>query len=334
MKINSLTSIYNTNIIYKKRPSPNNLERIPNSDWVSFTGKHKRESDDVVKATTFGTQLYKSILDKNTTFSAVKEKLQDYSPDVAVRPMRELENTNTENYRAFSISNLKKDFTMGDKEIFLKLPTNVDDETAKLLFAMEAGHEYTHIKQGENPTVCEKIKQIANGNYEYAKIIMGVGDLLFQPFDNRLQHNTIIHTFNIIDKANMYKYGEIVPRALNVGEGTVFKGLNIKDKKQFEELMNCAFAQAFNEAIKGGLLTNSQIVEHLPSEKQGVEFYKDIRKYCALLAKHEAEAYTTESRIFKKVMNTNSCLNIDVRPIYYNMLAECFEKDNTTKYIK
>lgn len=328
MKINSIASIRYNITQQKKGPSPNNLERIPNSDWVSFTGKHKRESEDVIQATTFGTQLYKSILDKNTSFSAVKEKLQSFSPDVAVRPMQELKDAKTENYRAFSISNLKENFTMGDKEIFLKLPTNIDDETAKLLFAMEAGHEYTHIKQGENPQVCDTIKQISNGNYEYAKIIMGVGELLFQPFDNRLQHNTIMHTFNVVDKANLYKYGEIVPRALNVGEGTVFKGLNVKDKKQFEELMNYAFAQAFNEAVKGGLLTNKQIVENLPIEKQGIEFYKDLRKYCALMAKHEAEAYTTESRIFKKVINTNSNLNIDVRPIYYNMLADCFKKDN------
>ena len=98
MKINSF-NIVNFGNISRKIQFSNKLERVPISDVVSFGGKKKREAEDVIKATTFGTQLYKSILDKNVTFQDVKEKIQDYSTSVSVRPMNELSNTEIDNYK-------------------------------------------------------------------------------------------------------------------------------------------------------------------------------------------------------------------------------------------
>ena len=82
MNINSLNTINFNNIKFnnlKKLQSTNNLERVPNFDMVSFSGKHKQVLPHIVTATTFGTQLYKNIKEKNVSFQDVENLLLKYS---------------------------------------------------------------------------------------------------------------------------------------------------------------------------------------------------------------------------------------------------------------
>lgn len=204
-----------------------------------------------------------------------------------------------------------------------------DDETEKMLSAMRNAHETIAFMRSENPEVIQVMDEISNGDEKYAQIVMGISEMLFKPFDNRLQNNMLAPMLSCIDTANAHKYGKIVPRELNVDKNTVLSGLKVKNQKEFEEMVNTTFTQSFNTMIKSGILTDMNLLKYLPKNKQGVEFYKDLRKYCALTARNEAKCYLAECNVAKNFMDTEKSLNIDIFPIYYGMLAGCLEKDNT-----
>lgn len=325
MKINFLR---NQNIINinKKGPSPSNLERIPNSDWVSFTRNSQNKNIDNSQAIDFGYQIYNLISDENTSLQVLEDGIKDSSNNISLKPMFNL--TENDDFLVFSYPDINEKWEVEDKNIYLNLPEDNNDETTKMLLSMQIGREYSQIKQSESPKFCDAIKEISNGNYKYAQVIMGVSELLFKPFNNKYKLDVIENTYNIIDKANANKYGTTVPRKLEISEKTVLENLNANDKKEFEHIINYSFAHSFNNAVRNGLLKNEEIMKHVPKEKRGIEFYKDIRKYCAILAKKEALAHKTESKIAKKIMGTDNSLNIDILPIYYNMLSECLKKEN------
>lgn len=283
MKINSFAPI-NFNIIQKKRPSPNNLERIPNCDWVSFTGTQKQEAPSVVHATKFGVKFYQNLI-KNTP-----EYVDDKMPE-----------------------------TYSEKEILEAIKAYQSaDKTDKMLLAMKSGFELTRLYQKSDSTHKEELTKLFNGDKSYENFIKDLSTPFFNTLENRYQTSIIEKTMNVLDRANYFKYGTTVPRALEVDEETIFKAIGVKDKKEFEDKINIEFLEKFKE--------NCPAID-----EYGIKIYKDLRKYCAIVARDKAEAYTTESKIAKEILGTDKTLNIDILPIYYTMVADTLDSFNTKR---
>ena len=285
MKINSFAPI-NFNIIQKKRPSPNNLERVPNCDWVSFTGKsQKPETPYAANAKDFGVKFY--------------HKLLQNMP----------ENINEDDlFATFSENNLEQVIETYQKS----------DKTDKLLLAMKTGYEYTQLGQNFYPEHKKSIDNIFQGDKRYEKAVNEFSKILLQPFENRYKSVIIENTMNITDRANFFKYGAVVPRPLDTNKEAIYKAFNVKNKQEFEDKVNSEFVQSFKETCPRNY-------------EYGLKLYKDLRKYCAIVARDKAEAYTTESKIAKEILKTDKELNIDILPVYYTMLADTLENFNTKR---
>ena len=331
MNISFNPQIYTNSVRSNLFKSTNNrLERSPSTDVISFSGsKHNKKplSDDITTSVKLGEDLIKLSQENNLTINSITPVINQYSDDIEVLPISELAkiNPNAHNYQAFQTSHLSEDFKFDDKKIYINTDLAKKDEMNMLGVAMNTAHEFTHIKQTEDPKCAEFIKLLSKGNYDEAVVIMGVGDAVFSIFDNQIQAYTVLPTFqNAEDMINFQQNGMITPHEKNVNKNKMLNDAGYKDEKEFKQKMNEYYKVAFENVLTAAA-SDPSMAPYL--EKVNVnKLYTKIKAYCALKANGEKEAYTTESELAKKYFDTENGLNIDVFPIYYGMLEKSFSQ--------
>ncbi len=308
----------------------NSLERTPNRDIVSFCGKKsssKKLPPRVQIAMEYSQDILKESKTKKLTLQDISNITSKYSDSVSVYPMSELKNriSDGQNYGAYFCSQLEDDFTSSNKEIFVDLPKMDADEIEMLLFSMNCAHEFTHIKQLDTNNSFNQLKIMSKGDIDYAKAIMGISDLVFSVFDTRIQAQTVAPIIQgCLDVKAFQKYSNIIPVEAPVNRQMLPIANGLKSEKDMQTLLRAGFNQIFENAMISIKKNQPEIFDMIPDNEHYENLMRKVRSYCALRAADEKEAYTTESEVARKILKTNKTLNIDVFPIYYDILEKAF----------
>lgn len=306
----------------------NSLERTPSADIVSFSGKkttEKKLRPRVQTALDYSQDILSEAKTKKLTLQDIANITNNYYSGVSVESMSELRKRipDGQNYMAFFSSQLKDDFSLSNREMFVDLPKIDADEMAMLLFAMNCAHEFTHLEQEDTNYSVNQLKAMSKGNIEYAKAIMGISDAVFSVFDTKIQAQTLVPILKKDLNADVTrKYGSIIPFEAPVNRNMLPIANGLKNEKEMQKLLRIGFEQIFEDVMVSISQNQPEIFDMIPSNEEYKDLMKKVRSYCALKASDEKEAYTTESEVARKSLKTNKTLNIDVFPIYYDILEK------------
>lgn len=326
------TGIINFNNFSNRVLTSNTLERSPAQDTVSFSGKHNHQpkvkpvNPNTLKALELAGKMDEIAKQKNMTLADLESLISLYSDDVKVRPIEDLKNEipDAQNYGAFYTATMNPDFKPVNKTMFVNLPDFDGDPNKVLSFIMNSSHEFTHVSQMDNGKAFEYLKTVTKGNYDNAKAIMALGDTVFKIFDNQIQAYAVLPAFSTpVDMYNVQKYKMTMPRKAHVSKDIIPQGLGLRSEKEFKSAMSILFSKQFNTVLQA-MLENDEVARMIPDLNNVNRLYSKVKTYCAIKAQEEKEAYTTESMAAKKALNTQDELNIDIYPIYYDMLAGAF----------
>lgn len=330
MKINPIQIAPKLGIQQNNFFKTSKLERTPSSDTVSFSAskpQNKTLKPRIQTAVDYSQEILQAIAQKPITLQDLSNITAKYSKDVRLRPMSELQNKidDSQNYGAFFTSQLKDDFKASDKEMYVTLPKANADKMEKLLFVMNAAHEFTHAEQMDTNEAFNQIKIMSKGNYDYAKTIMGIGEGIFKFFDTQIQANCVLPIIqNSLDRNAFLKYECITPVETPFTRQMFTASLGLNNEKEFHQMMNSTFDDLFKTVMISISQNQPEILGTIPKNENYESLKKKIKNYCALKASTEKEAYTTESLVAKKTMGTEKTLNIDVFPIFYDNLEKAF----------
>lgn len=295
------------------------------SDIVSFSGKNhvKKENSNTAKAVEFGEKLIQLLMSQKIDLDYISYLL----PDIQLKPIEDLKSEipDFKNYVAFFTGQLSPNFDVIDGKIYLDVEKANKNSVNRLCFIMNSAHEYTHALQAEKGNAANFLKLVSKDNYEYAKLIQAFAEQIFKPFDTQIQGECCAPVFkNSEDLANLKSYGMIVPREKRVSAQDLLNALGYKNEKEFKSFINYAFKRIAEYIIKENI-SNPQVASQLQGNNDLNKLISKIKKYCAVKAQEEKEAYMTESTVAKKAMKTDSSLNVDIFPIYYSLLEKAFE---------
>lgn len=329
MKINSI-HLHKINN-FSPSPKTNFIKQSQVTDSFCFSGKkpinNDNTSNNIKKAVEFFDKLVNLPKEKEIEQKDLQNIVHEYAPDVTVLPMSTLKAKipNADFYGAFFSSHINPDFTATEQELYIdkaKGRGNVE----RFAFAIDSAHEFTHAMQIQKGKSIEKLKELSNGDYNYAKFLMGFGDTLFSFFDNQLQAQATLPTFyNLQDSVNIQRYGTIIPRPTTISENSIYQGLKLNSEKEFNQQMNAVFEALFYRIFQENQST-PEFKNAIPKTENLDSIKAKVKKYCAVKAADEKEAYTTEVKAAKQHLNTNKSLNIEIRPIYYEKLERLFSK--------
>ena len=322
MKINSINYIPLKTLNISKQQNPIRMYSQLSKDTVSFSGKNyvKKENTNVDKGVDFGNELLQIPISQEITLNYISEILSD----IKVLPIEQLksERPDAENYGAFYSGILSPDYSVVEPKIYLDVDKANQNPINRLGFIMNSAHEYTHHVQAQKGDILDYLKTVSKNDHEYAKAIQGIGTLVFKPFDNEIQSQACVPVFrNPEDILALKKYGMIVPREKQVSKNDILRALGLKDEKEFKTFIN----KTYNDLVQSyaeGLFSDPLLSDWVKDKGHVNRFYSKIKKYCAMKAGEEKEAYTTESKIAKTALKTDKSLNIDIFPIYYEMLEK------------
>lgn len=330
MNINSIQ--FSSKLVHTKsiNSKNNNLERSPKYDTISFSAskpKEKKLKPRIQTAVDFSEKLLDATNKKIITLSEIQEIASQYSPEVKVLPMSDLGNKihDSENYGAFFMAQMQDDFKATGKEIYINIPRTNNNKTQNLLFTMNTAHEFTHLKQMDDLESFNFLKMVSKNNPQYAKAIMGLGDSIFSVFDNQIQASILQPIFrNPIDILASNQYGNFVPRKANVSKQMIANLSGLNSEKDLQRFLKQNFDAIFEKIMISVKETRPEILDMIPENESYESLQKKIKTYCAIKAKDEKEAYTTESTVAKRTLNIDGTINIDAFPMYYDMLEKAF----------
>lgn len=330
MKISSISFVPNYRIYNYQKSSKLSLEHSLSCDMVSFSAsksKQKKLKPRVQTAVDFSEKLAQKVREGNITINDVESVVSGYTKNVTVLPMSKLKDKieDAQNYSAFSFSKLGEDFKPSVHEIYVKLPSENCDETELLLFAMNSAHEFTHVEQVVDLESFNMLKALSKSNYDYANAIMSIGDRIFSFFDTIVQAHTLKPIMDRnINLSKLRKYGVIVPQTANVDRQMLPAALGVHSEREMQVELRKLFDSRFEQIMNSIEKNQPEVLEMFPPNESKEVIKKKIKSYCAQRAFDEREAYTTESEVAKKFMKTDDMLNIDIFPMYYDVLGKAF----------
>ena len=297
MQINSINFINNVS-----KPQNRAKSNYLQADTISFSGNlisNIARSKNVQEATDLGLKIYDSIRGGNSRKDIVPI-IQHEFPNLKIFPTTHLKKLipDYENYSAFYHAKLTSDFEITNQQIFIDLDNNTNNAAQNLIFAKNCAHELTHVKQQRpNSKDIITLKQISNGDGNYAGTIIAIGDLLFKNYDNQIQANNSLFAFDYIDTINVAKYGEILPRQKNITKKQFLNANDYSTAQDFNKMINKQYYNDFI-VILNTIINNPQMADptiqkemtKILSSKENInKFYQDLRTYCALNAEKEKE---------------------------------------------
>ena len=304
-------------------------------DTVSFSSNPKALKDSRInQAVDLGYKIYDNSV-KNKGLK-VAEIIKEKEPNVQVLPISELakERFDASNYAAYFSFDFSDDIEPIDIKLYASLEPKNDSRMLQLIYAMEIAHEYTHLKQQTDRYDTEFLQKIAKGNREYLTLLNGLAGRIFSAFDTQVQANQVLLTLNEKDIEAFSKYSQITPVAKNIHTNGFLKANNFSNQDEFNEFVDDVFEYLFNGTLSKIAQDSTEVEKRVQdafktyiSSGGSIEQLKeDSKKYCAHCAKTEIEAYTTESKLAKRILKVKDGLNIDAFVIYYDLLAKALEQ--------
>lgn len=311
----------------------------PIIDSVSFSGnpylRKTEKNKNVQEAINFGEEIY-SKLQNGASRRDIAEIIKQKNPSLNVYSTSKLREIipDGSDYDAFFQYKMGEEFEITEKSLFLNLDNKSKSSVKNLSFAKDTAHEYLHVMQMERGEM-EFLKELSNNNSEYAGFLPAVGDFVFKIFDVDVKNDFVGNTFDFKDKMNALMTGEIIPREKKITPNILLERNKFKNEKEFKKFVNSTFDGVFYQVIdfisKHPENVDEKCVKVLyevASKEDGIEKLKeDLKKFCANSAKKEKEAYTVESEISRRTMQTESSLNIDALPIFYGMLENALNSN-------
>lgn len=308
------------------------LERVPAHDEVCFTGKHRTHAakekplpQSVQGAAVFSDRVYELAKEGNMNLESVAEVIHSYDPEIDVKSKDELAKLipDSQNYTAFYRGTMSDDFSATEKQMFLNIPQK-NGEAEIVSFVMNSSHEFTHAHPSQNERTFEFLKRVSRGNSYDAKVFMTIGEQLFKYFDTEVQAMASLGVFNNpLDISSLVEHRMVLPRAAEVTKGDILKSLHVKDEKEFKSQVLNKFNKDFDNFIAYAS-QDKEFYETMPYKNNLNKLASIVKSYCGYKALDEYEAYTTESVVGKKLRNIEGSANIDVLPMYYQMLRKAF----------
>lgn len=246
----------------------NKLERIPKCDVVSFKSRMPADINKILdnvntaKSLEFAKNLMQELSNLGIcSFQVLAKVANKQFPNIAVKPIQELAKIipNAEVYRAYSSSDIDSAFKRIDINMYIGLPKTIREIPE---FISDASHEYTHISQNFNDIEdINLLKEISKGNRNVAETLRGIYESTFRVFDT-----------------NALQYVPIVKEK----EGN----------KLIDSHVNSLISQ-FLEQIRNED-DPTHIYNILEAYSNHTDLISDVKRYSAIKAKQEKEAYATE----------------------------------------
>ncbi len=303
------------------------------ADSISFSSNYTKSSQRIDEAVSLGYEIYFNSIKKQgfdpQKFLAKKEK------DVQILSMDLLKKgkPDADNYCAYFSCEYDDDINPYDMKLYIGQRPKTTSSMPNILHAMEVAHEYTHFLQTKEKYDSDFIRELSNADKEYTLLLNGLGGAVFSIFDNAIQAKFVSNSFDKNDIAAFLKYKQIAPVAKNVNKEDLLYKNGFENQEKFEKELNTLFDLIYDKVFEE-INTNSPNVEprvknafmtYLAKEGSIGQLKKDVRKYCGFIAQTEFEAYSTESKLAKKVLQIPSGLNIDAFTIYYDLLSGAFK---------
>lgn len=211
-------------------------------------------------------------------------------------------------------------------------PPKTNFKYDKLSYAMVFAHEFTHYMQAKSKENSEFMKDLTNNNFDYLRMLMPIGDGIFDEFDG-MKFRFTNRIFGVIDRITEKLYSFPLPRKKSFKKEDILKSGGIKSFGEFNRFISKEFNDIFNRTMSIILYeegsANSRIVdfvkEKVKDREELLKFKEDLKSYCAVKAKSEWESYKAESILAKKVLKTDKKLNIDSYIAYYSMLENALK---------
>lgn len=330
MKINPIQIAPKLGIQQNIFSKASKLERTPSADTVSFSAskpQNRALKPRIQTAVDYSQEILQKSAQKSITLQDLSDITEKYSKDVSLLPMSELQNKidDSQNYGAFFCSQMGDNFEVTNKEMYVTLPKANADKMEKLLFAMNAAHEFTHVEQMDTCEAFNLLKLMSKGDCDYAKTIMAISDVVFKVFDTQIQANSVLPVLTkSLNMNDFAKYRCVTPVETPVNRQMFSTSLGLKNEKEFQQKMRSTFDNLFDEVMVSISQNQPEILNLIPERENYEALKKKVRSYCALKASTEKEAYTTESQVAKKAMGTEKSLNVDVFPMFYDNLEKAF----------
>ena len=326
MKINYLN--YTPNIT-RNYSIKNNKQLLytQNIDTVSFSAKNIRQKplDPRVKeAVDFSTKINDLTLNNNLSFQTVSDIISQNVSDIKILPVEKLAELgiNPKEYDAMFNVDFCNNFTTTNKRLYVNFPPQNANTKHLVTFLMNISHEYTHALQDKDNETFKALIGIAGENIEHINAINTITNCTFDYFDKQIKYSSVKSlTQSPEDRADLFKYRTIVPREGKASKQMVLANLGMTSEKEFNNFIKKSFEKSFEQTMK---LANEtpEIKDVIPHKDKPERFKKEVLRFCIYRAREEKEAYKTESEVARKFLNTNETLNIDIYPIYYEMLEK------------
>ncbi len=334
MKISSISSF---------SPSKNN-QKINNSslkhnyqlqkDTVSFASKSiitNSFGENIKEATNFGKQVFNK-LSRGAQQEELSSLIHQEYPEVEVKPMKELDIEDKDLYFAYYTHKINPDYTPKIPQLFVDIKGS-NNATANMISACETAHEYTHLIQSYSARTFKEYEAISKGDIEYLEVVSGFGDSIFKYFDTKEQADMVKGVFGMQDLVNLQMYQKFVPRKCDVTKNMLITKSSYANEKEFRSSVNSTYDYCFDLMSRELLsMPDTQVLPRLKEKYKEIvlsggldKLKQDVRKYIAISARNEKEAYATESQLARTILKTTDSLNIDGFPLYYQMLENALK---------
>ena len=325
MKISPINLIQNN---YSLSHSPKTIQNL-RYDSVSFTSSKIEEQRRTKEAVDLGREIYAKF--SNNGKCNISKIVNSRVKNIKIVPMSEFhkENPSAELYTAFFSYDFYDDFRPKEARMYIGDFPQENSPTARLLYAIDVAHEFTHAKQMDDDL--KSIKTMSQGNIDYARAIIGVGDAIFQYYETQTEAQMVSKSLDSNDFAQMFVYKKPVPRKGFITKEKLLALNNFRDEQDFQKQMNNIFEMVFDAFFELSSKESPNVdprvrkgVLKVVSDGQEEKFKNDIRAYVADCAQREKEAYTTESELAKKILKVDN-VNTEAFKIYYTMLRDALK---------
>lgn len=316
MNISRLQNFQNISLKSNFVNNPNKLERTPNKDMVSFSGlkavSDKTNNPVIDNAIDLGTTLIAFPRQLSSNANVISNILRNNNCTLAVKP-----NSSDVNSAVF-VTELTPEFTTKNNTIIINTTNHeIKDDNERLAFIRKVVHSYVNFEQSKTNEAANILKLLSKGNYEEAKDIKNIGNVIFQIFSGHFQDTA---TSKDIPFINDKQSCEI--REKEISEKNVFRGLDLADAKEFNKYI----MDNYNVLFKSVIQKFPNTAKYASDEKKLALFSSKVLSYMAIKAKNEEEAYQAECELAKKNLKTKENLNIEIFPLYYQMLGKVFRE--------
>ena len=217
-------------------------------------------------------------------------------------------------------------------KIYANNPPKINTKWNKLAYATVFAHEFTHYMQIKSKENKEFMINLSDNNFDYLRMLMPIGDGIFDEFDG-MKFRFTGKVFNFIDKISEKIYSFPLARKKSFKREDILTSGGLKNDEEFNRYISDKFNKIFSRTLSIILFEEDSadesivdfIKENIQNKEKLLKLKKDLKIYCSAKAKYEFEAYKTESELAKRVLKTNKRLNIDSYIMYYSMLENALK---------